>query len=51
MFAVVSSEKHQRQDAISNAGLEHFQSAYPKQSITKTDIFYYILRFITLPRI
>lgn len=29
-------------DGVSNEGLAHFQSAYPTESITKEDIFYYI---------
>ncbi len=29
-------------DAINDAALEHFQSAYPDNSISKEDLFYYI---------
>ncbi len=31
-----------RRDGISNAGLEHFQTFYPAESITKEDVFYYV---------
>ena len=29
-------------DGISDAGLEHFQKAYPEEKVSKEDIFYYI---------
>jgi predicted helicase len=32
----------QRRDAITNAGLAHFQAAYPGEAITKEDLFYYV---------
>ena len=31
-----------RKDGISDAGLAHFQAAYPGESISKEDLFYYI---------
>ena len=31
-----------RKDGISNSGLKHFQDAYPKEKISKEDLFYYI---------
>lgn len=31
-----------RRDAINNAALDHFQSTYPDNSISKEDLFYYI---------
>jgi predicted helicase len=31
-----------RKDGISDAGLSHFQSAYPDETISKEDLFYYI---------
>ncbi len=31
-----------RRDAITDEGLEHFQSAYPAEVISKEDIFYYV---------
>ncbi|WP_375637090.1 type ISP restriction/modification enzyme, partial [Bartonella sp. OC42QHQL] len=32
----------QRRDAITDEGLEHFKAAYPNETITKDDIFYYV---------
>ena len=37
----VSETKYERKDGISDEGLQHFQSAYPDEQITKEDIFYY----------
>src|SRR5690606_38722049 len=37
----VSETKYQRKDGISDEGLQHFQTAYPNEQITKEDIFYY----------
>jgi predicted helicase len=31
-----------RRDAITDAGLAHFQSAYPGETISKEDVFYYV---------
>jgi len=31
-----------RKDGISNEGLQHFQTAYPNEQISKEDIFYYV---------
>ena len=38
-----------RKDGISDAGLAHFQTAYPKEKITKEDIFYYIYGLLHSP--
>ncbi len=32
----------QRRDALTNEGLEYFQSAYPGEKISKEDVFYYV---------
>ncbi|WP_375676567.1 MULTISPECIES: DEAD/DEAH box helicase [unclassified Bartonella] len=32
----------QRRDAITDAGLAHFKAAYPNETITKDDLFYYV---------
>ncbi|WP_208438730.1 DEAD/DEAH box helicase [Bartonella grahamii] len=32
----------QRRDAITDEGLAHFQAAYPNETITKDDLFYYV---------
>lgn len=38
-----------RRDAISDAGLAHFQSAYPGEVITKQDLFFYIYGLLHSP--
>jgi predicted helicase len=43
LFASAGGEQDlTRKDAITDAGLANFQSAYPDESITKEDLFYYI---------
>lgn len=37
----VTETKYERKDGISDEGLQHFQTAYPSEHITKEDIFYY----------
>lgn len=37
----VTETKYERKDGISDEGLQHFQTAYPNEQITKEDIFYY----------
>ncbi|MFL9474587.1 DEAD/DEAH box helicase [Acinetobacter baumannii] len=37
----VTETKYERKDGISDVGLQHFQTAYPSEQITKEDIFYY----------
>lgn len=39
----------QRRDAITDAGLAHFQAAYPGEEITKEDIFYYVYGLLHSP--
>jgi predicted helicase len=43
-----SSEK-KRRDAITDAGLAHFQAAYPEEPVTKRDIFYYVYGLLHSP--
>jgi|TARA_R100000935_G_scaffold58859_1_gene98686 predicted helicase len=38
-----------RRDAITDAGLLHFRSAYPEQEISKEDLFYYIYGLLHSP--
>jgi len=38
-----------RRDAITDAGLKHFQGAYPGETITKEDLFYYIYGLLHSP--
>ncbi len=42
MAGTNSKGTRQRRDAITDEGLAHFQIAYPGQTITKDDIFYYV---------
>lgn len=36
------NDQYTRKEAISDAGLKHFQDAYPTETISKEDIFYYV---------
>lgn len=38
----VTETKYERKDGISDEGLQHFQTTYPSEQITKEDIFYYV---------
>lgn len=38
-----------RRDAITDAGLAHFQAAYPGEAITKEDVFYYVYGILHSP--
>jgi len=38
-----------RRDAITDAGLAHFQASYPSEAITKEDLFYYIYGLLHSP--
>jgi predicted helicase len=38
-----------RRDAITDAGLYHFQSAYPQVKISKEDVFYYVYGLLHAP--
>lgn len=46
LFTTVAKETnadtYTRKDGISEAGLAHFQAAYPNETISKEDIFYYV---------
>ncbi|MBB5220376.1 putative helicase [Amaricoccus macauensis] len=39
----------QEHDGITDAGLAHFQAAYPGQAITKKDVFYYVYGLLHSP--
>lgn len=41
LFAAAPAAQGGRRDAITDAGLAHFQAAYPGEAITKDDLFYY----------
>ena len=51
MFALPAAETTQRprRDAITDAGLAHFQDAYPGEVITKEDLFYYVYGLLHSP--
>ena len=49
LFADQSSDAPRRRDAITDAGLAHFQSAYPGETITKEDLFYYVYGILHSP--
>jgi len=38
-----------RRDGITDAGLAHFQHAYPKEKLTKEDVFYYVYGVLHSP--
>lgn len=41
--------KRQRRDALADAGLAHFHAAYPGESISKEDVFYYVYGLLHSP--
>ena len=50
MFAApAAAAQHPRRDAITDAGLAHFQEAYPGEAITKEDLFYYVYGLLHSP--
>jgi len=51
MFAAPAAGASQRprRDAITDAGLAHFQEAYPGEAITKEDLFYYVYGLLHSP--
>ena len=40
--AKTDTEKYTSRDGITDAGLAHFQNAYPNETLSKEDLFYYI---------
>lgn len=51
LFGVADREEAplKRRDAITDAGLAHFQQAYPGEHISKEDLFYYIYGLLHSP--
>lgn len=49
LFEASPSNKHKRRDAITAEGLQHFQSAYPGETIAREDIFYYVYGLLHSP--
>lgn len=44
-----ASSQRTRRDAITDAGLAHFCAAYPGETITKEDVFYYVYGLLHSP--
>lgn len=42
LFAAAPPMRSDRRDAITDEGLTHFQAAYPREAITKDDLFHYV---------
>lgn len=50
MFAApAATTQRPRRDAITDAGLAHFQEAYPGEAISKEDLFYYVYGLLHSP--
>lgn len=49
LFTSQSDTVPRRRDAITDAGLAHFTSAYPGEAISKEDLFYYIYGILHSP--
>ena len=49
LFASQPNDGPRRRDAITDAGLTHFQSAYSGHEISKEDLFYYIYSLLHSP--
>ncbi len=49
LFDTAPASKLTRRDAITAEGLQHFLSAYPGETITKEDIFYYVYGLLHSP--
>jgi predicted helicase len=47
--APTTENGYRRKDGISDAGLAHFQKAYPSETISKEDLFYYIYGLLHSP--
>lgn len=52
LFASVSQStpKRPRRDALTDAGLAHFRAAYPGETISKEDVFYYVYGLLHSPQ-
>ena len=49
LFADPAEGGLKRRDAITDAGLSHFKVAYPSESISKEDLFYYVYGILHSP--
>lgn len=50
IFGQAAKPQRKRRDAITDEGLQHFKDAYPGESITKHDLFYYIYGLLHSPQ-
>lgn len=44
-----TAPRYTRRDAITNEGLAHFEAAYPGETISKEDVFYYVYGLLHSP--
>jgi predicted helicase len=49
LFAEPMGDGLRRRDAVTDAGLAHFQNAYPSENISKQDLFYYVYGILHSP--
>ncbi|MDR8017800.1 DEAD/DEAH box helicase [Ectopseudomonas guguanensis] len=49
LFVAPAEGGLRRRDAITDAGLKHFQNAYPGESLSKEDLFYYVYGILHSP--
>lgn len=49
LFNEQASKGPVRKDAITDVGLKHFQAAYPDETISKEDLFYYVYGLLHSP--
>ncbi|MBS1088815.1 DEAD/DEAH box helicase [Gluconobacter wancherniae] len=49
LFNGEASQSQTRKDAITDEGLKHFQDAYPGESISREDLFYYVYGLLHSP--
>jgi predicted helicase len=49
LFTTTSATPQKRRHALTDAGLAHFQAAYPDQKIGKEDVFYYVYGLLHSP--
>lgn len=49
LFTCFTEPQRKRRDAITDAGLAHFQAAYPGETLGKEDLFYYVYGLLHSP--
>jgi predicted helicase len=49
LFTRQAVDSQRRRDAITDAGLAHFTAAYPSETISKEDLFYYVYGILHSP--